>query len=68
MILTDDAKKQAATIVVGISKEPSSNGEMSEMKVEAAQAVIDAIKEEKAEELVQAMSALMMLCEDSDDY
>jgi len=65
MILNDDAKKNAATIVVGIAQEKPSD-EYMEMKKEAAQAIVSAVKEDKPEDLMEALSAFIMLCEESD--
>lgn len=62
----DDAKKKAATIVVGISGPMSGDSETSELKKDAANEIMAAIKDGNVDDLVESLSAFIMLCEE--DY
>lgn len=66
-MMMDDAKKKAATIVIGIGGKPEEGEDINEMHVEAAQELVDAVKDGDAEGVAYALKMFYMLCEESSE-
>jgi len=68
MMLMDDAKKKASSIVIDIEGEPKEgDSEVSDMHLEVAQEMMDASKEEDVEGFAYALKTYIMICKQSDN-